>query len=728
MTPNAPTGTHSHSAYYDENEIASASRHVSHSRNYDQVHNQHEFQTRLTQTTDPADSVGAAAAGEGAMFYAPSNFAPTRMSAHQYSAAPTSSGTAYQPQTSYLDADPSPPSATSTTSAYYTGAQIQGHSQTQYTVTPVSSLNSDLNTNTHAQDLSPVLLSAEHPSHASSGPISNSSVPSATATRSARPTDPPSPTNINARRHTTADIGKWKMFASGPFMGRMVRAEIKEVQKADLGRKCADPPTGSSAHGSHHGGNGTGSGSGAGPEGETTDATGGRRGKEKEHQNSRDGNVKENHSETKAVRKDRRPLDPPPVVELKFFESIHRGTPHEYERPIPAEEVEIGGLICQVDLFRVTIPPSPTEVASLTLQAHAGGIGPVHSGQAFGYGTGAASLGLQSHAHGLPGQSPYEQHGFAYPPNPSARRQSLLGTEENASGASPLDAGWESASPVSPVSPYTYHRHPPPHHVPVHPHTLPTLNTHVPTLHNINSPSLDAPIDPDSLPLPSESDKLSRVLFGESYSHACSILDLHGRPVLYFVFSDLSVKLEGLFRPRYRFFDLFSRTSEGPDVPILAQCFGGAFAVYSTKEFPGLKASTPLTKHLSRWGIRVNIRETERKRRAPDGNGGNGSSNAGSSTGKEKKRGGNGGGGRKARGGSVAGSIGAGGASSSASVREDEDADERGGSMSSPVATSRIIDAPKRYLEGAARGRGRARSTAAGGGGEARGRGKSRGD
>ena len=47
----------------------------------------------------------------------------------------------------------------------------------------------------------------------------------------------------------------------------------------------------------------------------------------------------------------------------------------------------------------------------------------------------------------------------------------------------------------------------------------------------------------------------------------------------------------------------------------MAEAVGGIFAVYSTKEFPGLKASTELTKHLSRWGIRVNIRETERKRK-----------------------------------------------------------------------------------------------------------------
>jgi hypothetical protein len=57
------------------------------------------------------------------------------------------------------------------------------------------------------------------------------------------------------------------------------------------------------------------------------------------------------------------------------------------------------------------------------------------------------------------------------------------------------------------------------------------------------------------------------------------------------------VKAEGNFILRYRCFDLFSRVanSEG-QTPVWAECYGGPFRVYSTKEFPGLRASTDLTK------------------------------------------------------------------------------------------------------------------------------------
>lgn len=82
-----------------------------------------------------------------------------------------------------------------------------------------------------------------------------------------------------------------------------------------------------------------------------------------------------------------------------------------------------------------------------------------------------------------------------------------------------------------------------------------------------------------------------------------------------FVFADLAVKTEGTFILRHRVFDIFSRAERHDHLVIQAECYGGPFRVYSTKEFPGLQASTELTKLISRYGVRINIRETERKRR-----------------------------------------------------------------------------------------------------------------
>ena len=56
------------------------------------------------------------------------------------------------------------------------------------------------------------------------------------------------------------------------------------------------------------------------------------------------------------------------------------------------------------------------------------------------------------------------------------------------------------------------------------------------------------------------------------------------------------MKTEGVFVLRYRVFDLYGSPKEHVDRTMRAECFGGPFRVYSTKDFPGLQASTDLTK------------------------------------------------------------------------------------------------------------------------------------
>jgi len=77
---------------------------------------------------------------------------------------------------------------------------------------------------------------------------------------------------------------------------------------------------------------------------------------------------------------------------------------------------------------------------------------------------------------------------------------------------------------------------------------------------------------------------------------------------------DVAVKAEGTFCLRYRAFNMFSACDATGAIPVLAECFGGPFRVYSTKDFPGLRASTDLTKQISMHGVRLNARESERKR------------------------------------------------------------------------------------------------------------------
>ena len=118
----------------------------------------------------------------------------------------------------------------------------------------------------------------------------------------------------------------------------------------------------------------------------------------------------------------------------------------------------------------------------------------------------------------------------------------------------------------------------------------------------------------------SDENKCTELLSGETVV-PCSLVDYGGRKAAMFAFpvrashglgefgansssaessptdpQDLAVKKEGRFVLRYRAFNIQSKIRDDGVVSILAECFGGPFEVYSTKSFPGLQASTELTR------------------------------------------------------------------------------------------------------------------------------------
>lgn len=89
----------------------------------------------------------------------------------------------------------------------------------------------------------------------------------------------------------------------------------------------------------------------------------------------------------------------------------------------------------------------------------------------------------------------------------------------------------------------------------------------------------------------------------------------NGEPALYFVFSDLAIRTEGYFALRFHVINLdwhvdprFTRQGPALYAP-LADCVTDTFAVYSTKEFPGLPPTTEFTSYLVRQGVRIRFRE-----------------------------------------------------------------------------------------------------------------------
>ncbi|EGO01174.1 hypothetical protein SERLA73DRAFT_179274 [Serpula lacrymans var. lacrymans S7.3] len=280
-------------------------------------------------------------------------------------------------------------------------------------------------------------------------------------------------------------------FESGQFAGQTVRAELVEVQKADLGRKYA--------------------------------------------------------------RVDRRPLDPPPVVLLRLYYVHGFGTDKEIEEEIEDyDDVQSLGLLCNVDLF-----PVPSEI----------------------------------------------------PPNEKHPNSSLSPPPPYPVSSIPSHPELSTSTFSSYISPFSSEIIRPSLSIPSGPRVfIPNGNHHTPSRH---SPDVIAHYG--TYPV-AESLKCTSSLVGATFVQPVYV-DHSGRRSLMFVFADLAVKIEGFFVLRYRVFDIFSKTYGNGDLPIQAECFGGAFKVYSTKEFPGLRASTKLTKQLARGGVRLNIRETERRRR-----------------------------------------------------------------------------------------------------------------
>ncbi|KAH9834749.1 velvet factor-domain-containing protein [Rhodofomes roseus] len=335
----------------------------------------------------------------------------------------------------------------------------------------------------------------------------------------------------------------------------------------------------------------------------------------------------------KYARKDRRPLDPPPVVQFQLFEVLHADTPSQTEREFEDyDAIKSFGVLCHVDLFPVPDQDGDEsdgseESTSSQSQASTSTFHP----QAFPAPSPAPGPSRAS-------SNPYHSI-YSPPPSPGSYFMPQLMPSSLAhhiqSIPAPLPPPDIFPYPLPTTTAALLQSFTMPVAAPLPP-LAPELSLNLPgasydlmqtqmnqhSRHGDASPmhgqSHSGPLDPDIVAYMGdfairESSKCTADLVGATFVQS-SGLEYKGKKALMFVFSDLAVKTEGTFILRYRVFNIFSQAS-GIDVPILAQCFGGPFKIYPSKEFPGLRASTDLTKHISHFGVRLNLRETERKRR-----------------------------------------------------------------------------------------------------------------
>lgn len=305
------------------------------------------------------------------------------------------------------------------------------------------------------------------------------------------------------------EIGGWIGWRDPPFAGLVVRMSLEELQQPEIGRKFA--------------------------------------------------------------RKDKRPLDPPPVAALRCFHLAGAGTDHAVQQELaPLSESQCFEFICHIDLFLVDTQTQEGTSSRVSQSAH--------SPQ-------SSSFSLQENI------------------SPSSSRSDNSYIRVNNRGGV---GGPEAYQP--------YNDRGSPSYTPV-PHLMDAsrderVQEHW-TMRERDGLIRQSARFPESPEL--EYGKCTNLLYGELFV-PCAMVDHEGKSTPVFVFSDIAVRQEGRYRLRYRIFNIAGAMHGGPsyNVPILAECYGGAFEVYSTKSFPGLQASTNLTKRISLSGIRVNSRHRER--------------------------------------------------------------------------------------------------------------------
>ncbi|KAF9933245.1 hypothetical protein FBU30_006013 [Linnemannia zychae] len=121
---------------------------------------------------------------------------------------------------------------------------------------------------------------------------------------------------------------------------------------------------------------------------------------------------------------------------------------------------------------------------------------------------------------------------------------------------------------------------------------------------------------------PGQSDppKLTRILMGSLVVSPILLNNPEGVPGWYFSFPDLSIRTEGTYTLKFslmRFgsFD-FSSSEDGQSSMLVAEEISEPFQVFSAKKFPGMTESTELSKAFAKQGLKIPIRNDLRVRKA----------------------------------------------------------------------------------------------------------------
>lgn len=156
--------------------------------------------------------------------------------------------------------------------------------------------------------------------------------------------------------------------------------------------------------------------------------------------------------------------------------------------------------------------------------------------------------------------------------------------------------------------------------MPIHGYQAPQISPTTPTNpYSLHNPYVQAAMTPIQIVPTPTAGMYTRNLIGSLAVNAFKLSDDQGKPGLWFVLQDLSVRTEGNFRLRCSFVDVGIQVQDQASqlsvqlntgkAPVLATTYSDSFQVYSAKKFPGVIESTALSKAFAAQGVKIPIRK-----------------------------------------------------------------------------------------------------------------------
>jgi hypothetical protein len=102
-------------------------------------------------------------------------------------------------------------------------------------------------------------------------------------------------------------------------------------------------------------------------------------------------------------------------------------------------------------------------------------------------------------------------------------------------------------------------------------------------------------------------------LMGTTASSLHRLKNMSNQDIAVFVFPDLTVKKEGQFQLRFVLMNLEEDQGTPGEWVTICQCYSEIFTVHSSRTFPGMAESTPLTRMFADQGVRVRLRKDSRQ-------------------------------------------------------------------------------------------------------------------